>query len=134
MDKLAEQLRKDASSIEVEVSPELDARIRASLAGVRQETDRPPSERIKTASYWWASSLTGVAATVAVISVINLNKVDPEPAITEPAPQPFSMPQFTWKPKAAILTQSLEQELDAIQSDLEKAEQLIKDDLEKIGI
>ena len=71
---------------------------------------------------------------MAVISVINLNKVDPEPAITEPAPQPFSMPQFTWKPKAAILTQSLEQELDAIQSDLEKAEQLIKDDLEKIGI
>lgn len=134
MDKLAKQLRKDANSIEVEVSPQLDARIRASLAGVRQESSRPPGEKTRTASYWWASSLTGIAATVAIISVINLNKVDPEPAITEPAPQQFTTPQFTWKPKPAVLTETLEQELDAIQSDLKKAEQVIRDDFDKIGI
>lgn len=134
MDKIAKQLRDDAQRIEVEVSPELDARISASLAGVRQEAGRPQGETTKTASYWWASSLTGIAATAAIIAVINLNKVDPEPAITEPAPQQFSMPQFTWKPKAAILTESLEQELNAIQSDLEKAEQHIKKEFDDIGI
>lgn len=134
MDKLSKQLRDDANSIEVEVSPQLDARISASLAGVRQESRRPPGEKTRTASNWWTSSLTGIAATAAIITVINLNKTDPEPAITEPPPQQFTMPQFDWQPKAAILTESLEQELDAIQSDMKKAERVIRDDLEKIGI
>ncbi|MDH5305225.1 MAG: hypothetical protein OEW64_14155 [Gammaproteobacteria bacterium] len=134
MDKLAQQLREDANSIEVDVSPQLDARIRASLAGVRQETGRTSSGSTGRAPFWWASSLTGIAATVAIISVINLGEPDPEPAITQPPPQQFTMPQFTFKPKAAILTESLQQELDAIQSDLKKAEQVIKDDFDKIGI
>jgi hypothetical protein len=134
MDKLAQQLREDSDNIKVEISPELDARIRASLEGVRQEARRPPAGRTRTASFWWGSSLTGIAAAVAVISVINLSDFRTEPAVTQPPPQQFAMPKFAWKPKAAILTETLEQELDDIQSDLKKAEQVIKKDLDEIGI
>ena len=134
MDKLAQQLREDADNIKVEISPQLDARIRASLEGVRQEARRPPAGRARAASFWWASSLTGIAATVAVISVINLSDFTSEPAVTQPPPQQFVMPTFAWKPKAAILTETLEQELDDIQSDLKKAERVIKKDLDEIGI
>jgi hypothetical protein len=134
MDKLAQQLRDDAQNINVEISAVLVARIRASLQGVRQETRKPSAGKNRATSLWWASSLTGIAATVAVISVINISGPGPEPAITQPPAQQFSMPQFAWKPKAAILTETLEQELEDIQSDLKKAERVIKKDFDKIGI
>lgn len=136
MDKLAKQLRADAEQIEVTITPELDARMQASLRAVRQErkTSRAAAgrQRVHTASFWWASSLSGVAATVAVIAVMNLTGSQPEMAMTEPPAPQYSVPKFTWKPKAAILTESLEQELEDIRSDLKKAEQALKEDIDNV--
>jgi len=134
MDKFTQQLRDDADRIEVVITPELDNRIRASLLSVRQETHRPAVRGKLAASFWWASSLTGVAATVAIIGVLNLSDPDTGIAITEPPVAQFVMPKFTWQPKAAILTATLEQELEDIESDLKKAEQVIREDFDDIGI
>lgn len=134
MDKLAQQLRDDADRIEVVITPELDDRIRASLLGIRQETRKPVASSRLAASFWWASSLTGVAATVAIIAVLNLNDSDSNVAITEPPDAQFAMPKFEWQPKAAMLTATLEQELQDIRSDLKKAEQVIREDFDDIGI
>ena len=132
MDKLAKRLRADAEQIEVVVSPELDDRIRASIQGVKQEAAADIAVGRRPASFWWASSLTGVAATLAVIGIVNLGGPEPEIMRTEPPMQSFAMPQFDWKPQTAMLTQTLEQELENIQSDLKKAEQAVKEDIEEV--
>jgi len=132
MDNLAKRLREDADQIEVAVSPELDSRINASLQGVRQEASQPIATARRPAAFWWASSLTGVAAALAIVVIVNLQESEPEITVTEPAVQQFSIPRFNWKPKTAMLTETLEQELEDIQSDLKKAEQAVKDDLDEI--
>ena len=134
MDKLAQQLRDDADSIAVVITPQLDDRIRAALLSATQEAGRPASRNKLTASFWWTSSLTGVAAALAVVAVLNLIDADPELAITEPPVAQFTMPKFNWQPKAAILTATLQQELEDLQSDLKKAEQVIREDFDDIGI
>ena len=134
MDKLAQQLREDANSIEVVITPQLEARIRASLLSVRQEARKPAAGGKLTATFWWASSLTGVAMAVAVIGVLNLRDPGNAIAITEPPMAQFAMPKFDWQPQAALLTATLEQELEDIQSDLKKAEQVIREDFDDIGI
>ena len=131
MDKLAKRLREDADQIEVLISPQLENRIEASLRSVSQDGAAPARSR-QSASFWWASSLTGVAATLAIVAVVNLSGPEPEIAITEPPQQVFSVPQFDWKPKPAMLTQTLEQELVDLQSDLKKAEQTVRDDIDDI--
>ena len=132
MDNLAKRLREDADQIEVAVSPELDGRIYASLQGVRQEASQPVATANRPAAFWWASSLTGVAAAVAIVAIVNLQESEPEIAATEPPVQQFSIPRFNWKPKTAMLTETLEQELEDIQSDLKKAEQAVKEDFDAI--
>jgi len=131
MDKLAKQLRADADQLEVQISAELDDRIRASLQSVSQEraatTDKRPA-----ASFWWASSLTGVAATIAVIAIVNLSGPEPEMGITEPPVTPFAASNFDWKMQPAVLTETLEQELVDFQADLKKAEQAVRSDLDEI--
>ncbi len=131
MDKLAKRLREDADQIEVLISPELDNRIEASLQSVSQEGAAPVKSRQST-WFWWASSLTGVAATLAIVAVVNLSKPEPEVGITEPPQQTFAVPQFDWKLKTAMSTETLEQELVDIQSDLKKAEQTVRDDIDEI--
>lgn len=131
MDNLAKQLREDADHIEVLVSPELDDRIRASLAGVSQER-ATPTEKRPAASFWWASSLTGVAATIAIIAIVNLSGPEPQVGITEPAPTPFAASNFDWNMQPAVLTETLEQELVDFQADLKKAEQAVRSDLDEI--
>ena len=42
MDKLALQLREDAEKIDAEISTELDARLSASLHGIKPESVRRP--------------------------------------------------------------------------------------------
>jgi hypothetical protein len=131
MDKLAKRLRDDADQIEVMISAELESRIDASLRSVSQDVAAPAKSR-QSASFWWASSLTGVAATLAIVAVVNLSESGPEVGITEPPQQAFSVPQFDWKLKPAMLTETLEQELVDIQSDLKKAEQTVRDDINEI--
>ncbi len=131
MDKLANRLREDANKIEVAVSPELDDRIHASLQGVQQD-GRKTSVAGRPASFWWASSLTGVAAAMAVVAIVNLNQPEPEITVTEPPIQTFAIPGFDLTLKPAILTETLEQEFADIQSDLKKAERAVRDDIDEI--
>lgn len=129
MDKLADRLRRDAERIEVSVSDELDHRISASLRGVAPDSEaasRVASRR--PALFWWASSVTGVAAAAAVIVIVNL--ASPEvPVTVTPATISASVPAIDWKAETAVLTSPLQQELDALQSDIRKAEEKIRADI-----
>ncbi len=135
MDKLGERLRDDAASLDAEISAELDHRIQASLRGVAPERAQPASQSPRSYSLWWASSLTGIAAAIAVIAIINLERSGPEPSAGNSVKplvtvQPLVMPGIDLKAEAAMLTNPLQQELEALQSDLKKAEQAVREDVE----
>lgn len=126
MDKLAQRLHDDAENIEVTVSGELDRRITASLHGISPE---PPARisPVRSISTWWASSITGVAAVVAMIAIINS---EPEPvAETEPQVPSLELPFVDWNPKTAVMLGPLQQEYEDLQADLKKAEQAVKRDI-----
>lgn len=132
MDKLARQLRDDAERIECAVSPQLDDRIRASLEGVQpaQAGRRAPTARPLT--FWWASSLTGIAAAIAVIVTLNLRDPVAVQGVTEPAPQGLVIPSIEWQAETAVLTSPLEQEIEDLQTDLKKAEESVRQDIERL--
>ena len=132
MDKLAKQLREDASRIDCEVSAQLDDRIRASLEAIEPEMPAKPDRRSKSFPLWWASSLTGVAAAIAVIVLVNLQSETVGPPVTEPAAQALVIPSFEWETQPAALTRSLEIELEKLQADLEKAEEAVKQDIDDL--
>ncbi len=126
MDKLASRLRRDAENIEAKVSDELDRRIRASLNGVTPLTDEvTTAERSRPAGFWWASSLTGVAAAIAVIAIINSQQEAPAPKAA-PADIFAAVPRIDLKAETAMMTSPLQQELDALQSDIKKAEKRVR--------
>jgi len=137
MDKLADRLRKDADSIEVAVSDELDHRIAASLRSVtpHQEPESIVTSR-RPVLFWWASSLTGIVAAAAVIIIVN-SGASQVPATATPATAvtattasiAAAVPAVDWKAETAMLTGQLQQELDALQSDIKKAERKVKDDI-----
>ncbi len=133
MDKLAKQLKTDAALIDVQVSDELDRRISASLQGVTPEKTEAPVVRQRPAAFWWASSLTGIAAALAVIVLINSDRQPAEIAVvhvadTSPVPE-IKTPTINWRTESAMLTQPLQRELEDLQSDLKKAEEKVKRDI-----
>ena len=129
MDKLANRLRHDAENIDAKVSDELDRRIRASLNGVKPATDRGvTTQPSRPAGFWWASSLTGIAAAVAVIAIINSQQAAPVPQAT-PANIFAAVPVIDLKTETAMMTSPLQQELDALQSDIRKAEKLVREEI-----
>jgi hypothetical protein len=133
MDKLAKQLKADAAMIDVQVSDELDCRITASLQGVTPERPERPAKQSRPAAFWWASSLTGVAAALIVIAIINSQSQpgdDPVLQVAETSPVPaVTTPTIDWKTESAMLTRPLQQELEDLQSDLKKAEEKVKRDI-----
>lgn len=132
MDKLALQLREDAEKIDAGISAELDARLAASLHGVKPESVRRPQRESKSFSFWWASSLTGVAAAALIIVVANLRTPEPVPVAAGTTPAPLVLPSIEWNIKSAVLTSPLEQEIDNLQSDLKKAEEVVKQDIDRL--
>lgn len=128
MDKLAKRLHDDADKIEATISVELDERIQASLRGISPAPARRPESPSRPFSMWWASSITGVAAAVAIIAVINMQQPEPE-SMTEPAEPSLALPFVDWHTKTAVLTSPLQQEYEDLQADLKKAEQALKDDI-----
>ena len=132
MDKLATQLRADAEKIDVQISNELDRRILASLHSTTPEKPEPAVIQQRPALFWWASSLTGLAAAVAVIAIIN-SQSQSDPAVetvvqTSPVISPVT-PLIDWKTESAMLTRPLQKELEDLQSDIKKAEQKVKRDI-----
>jgi len=134
MDKFDKRLKEDAAAIRAEVSPELKARIDASLHGV--EPIRPVGDgRSSSARLWWASSLTGIAAAILVIVLVNFDAPDPVPAepvaettVPDAAETPFLAPMLDVR--TAEFTGPLEEELVNLQSDLEKARETVRKDLD----
>ena len=126
MDKLARQLRDDAERINVSVSDELDQRIQASLRAVTPATERQ-APRARPPLFWLASTLTGAAAALAIIAVVNMQDTE-QPAV--PAATVADLqPSIELNMEAAMLTAPLQQELEALQSDLKKAEEKVKRDI-----
>ena len=128
MDKLARQLHDDAQRIDVSVSDEFDRRIEASLRAITPESeDSRPATVARPPLFWWASTITGVAAAIALIAIANWRAPD------QPVPPPVNIaaaiPAIELKAETAMLTGPLQQELDRLQSDLKKAEEKVKQDI-----
>ena len=133
MDKLARQLKQDAAAIDVQVSDELDRRISASLQGIAPEKPAAPAVQPRPALFWWASSLTGIAAALAVIAIINSHSQEgieavPQVVITSPVTEP-AVPTINWNARSAMLTRPLQRELEDLQSDIKKAEEKLKQEI-----
>jgi hypothetical protein len=133
MDKFANRLRDDAAKLDAEISSQLDSRIRASLTAIEPEAARQRKPGRRVASFWLASSLTGVAAALAVIAVLNLVDTD-EPGVTARTVavntvQPIEIPALDLDVKAATLAGPLAQELEDLQADLKKAEEVMRGDV-----
>ncbi len=132
MDKLAKRLRDDAQKIDATISEELDERIRASLHGIDPAPVMRRRPDARPAWFWWASSLTGVAAAVALIAIVNLRAPEPDQVTAQTAPQPLVLPRIEWNTETAVLTSPLEQEIENLQSDLKKAEEAVKQDIDRL--
>jgi hypothetical protein len=133
MDKLERKLRDDASRIDAQVSAQLDSRIRASLNAIEPESARQRKAARRPVSFWLASSLTGITAALAVIAVLNMtdsNEPEPTPraVVGNTAPQ-VGLPVLDLEIEAATLTSPLTQELEDLQADLKKAEELVRGDV-----
>ena len=129
MDKLANRLREDAANIEVRVSDELDRRITASLERVAAESPgAAPRQKGRPAQFWWASSLTGLAAAIAVIAILNIEEPT-GPVSATPDNFVADLPAIDLRAETAMLAGPLQKELDALESDLRKAEERIRSDI-----
>ena len=129
MDNLANQLREDAANIDAEISAELDSRILASLQNVTPESAKPRSRVARAPSFWWASSLTGVAVALGVIAIINLDRPGPPPLQVQEPVAHFVVPELDLEVEAAMLTSPLAEELARLQADLRRAEEAVRDDV-----
>ena len=131
MDKLAKRLKQDAEQIDVQVSKELDRRIDASLRSVELPRAAAPRSESRPAIFWWASSLTGIAAALAVIGLLNV--IQPPTPRSDATPPSFASsadtPMIRFRTESAMLTEPLRQELEDLQSDLKKAEEKVKQDI-----
>ncbi len=132
MDKLAKQLKADAALIEVQVAEELDRRIAASLQGIKPEQREAPAVQERPLGFWWASSLTGITAALAVILWINFQPLVDDVPAQSPQTSPVAMlttPIIDWKAESAMLTQPLRKELLDLQADIKKAEDRVRRDI-----
>ncbi len=139
MDEFEKRLKRDAQGIDADISPQLAARIEASLRSV----ERIESLRQKdsaTSNLWWASSLTGLAAAAAVIALLNWNRPDPEPVLPEqtafqvvPDVREYLQQmqgRFPLRTETADFTHGLEDELTRLQADFEKARENVNRDID----
>lgn len=133
MDRFERQLRDDAALIRADLSPELDERIRASLEAAAM-APTPREQKQRSHLFWWASSLTGLAAALGFVAFLNLrpDAADPvqiaaPPTVAGSAAEPIAMPAL--RTRTAVLTAPLEEELDELEADLEKARAVVREDL-----
>jgi hypothetical protein len=137
MDEFENRLKRDAEAVKAEISPQLRSRIDASLRGVEPirpvAAARPAANRL-----WWASSLTGLAAVIALVLIGTFNK--PEPinvqevdvvARTEP-PMPVDLPLLSPELdiRSAEFISPLEEELLKLQADIERARENVREDVD----
>lgn len=137
MDEFEKRLKRDANAVHAEVSPELRSRIDASLRGVEPIRPVSATEHAPT-RLWWASSLTGLAAVIALVVINNFNNSDSgvvQDSVvverTEP-PMPVGFPLISpdLDIRSAVFTSPLDEELLNLRSDLEKARENVRKDVD----
>lgn len=137
MDEFEKRLKRDAQAVAAEVSPELRSRIDASLRGI--EPIRPVSAARPTSiRLWWASSLTGLAAVIALVLIgffsgpdsADVQEVDVVARTVPPMPidLPLIVPELDIR--SAEFTDPLEEELLKLRSDFEKARENVREDVD----
>jgi hypothetical protein len=133
MDSLERRLQDDAELIRVNVSPELASRIGTAVRATRPKRSGRAELRYPL---WLAASLTGVAAAVMLIAFLNYGDApDPRPEPAEAVV--YSIPEYVsemerelpLRVKTADLAAPLEDELQNLRSDLEKARDNVERDL-----
>ena len=142
MDELKSRLKQDADAIRTETSAELRARIDASLYTARETIPPSPIPQPRSMSLWFASSITGLTAALLIVLLVNWNKpVGPDvssvsagnqttPENSVYLPDGLQMgEEFLLNVESADLTRSLEEELNNLQSDLEKAKENVERDV-----
>ena len=139
MDEFEKRLKEDAAAIRISASPELRKRIAASLEVEREYRDDHRATRTLHGRLWWLSSVTGLAAALAVIMFLNWNPVgdDTDDAQFADVPSADSveaglprLPEaLRLNVKSAELTEPLEVELERLQSDIDKARRSIEQDV-----
>jgi hypothetical protein len=138
MDNLEQRLRDDAALIRVDVPPHVQARLQASLRAARAA---PPARREFSLPLWLAASLTGAAASVVAIVAVNWGNVGDYGGDHEAGPADataYSVPEYVseferqlpLRAKTADLTEPLEEELENLRSDLERARKNVEQDLD----
>ena len=73
-----------------------------------------------------------VAAAATIIVIVNLQRPEPVPVAVDTAPAAFNLPTVQWRAETAVLTSPLEQEIENLQSDLKKAEEAVKEDIDRL--
>lgn len=139
MDDFEKRLKQDASAVNADISSDLRSRIDASLRGVEQIRSETSTENSQT-NLWWVSSLTGLAAAIAIIVMLNLNQAE---SISTPGEDSLvSRPTVPETPdysplfppildvQAADFASPLEEELLKLQLDLEKARDSVREDVD----
>lgn len=137
MDEFEQRLKRDAEDIRAEITPEFSERIDVSIRATKRIKPVPDS-RTSGINLWWTSSLTGLAAAIIVIVLINWNRPVAEPVPVEPVAertvpaaidelQGLSPPRLI---KTAEFTTPLEEELARLQADIERARATVRKDIE----
>ena len=98
------------------------------MRAVTPEVEPPVRQPARPPLFWWASTITGVAAALAVIALVNMQAPD-ETQVAPPAAI-VSVPQMIdINAESVMLTAPLQQELENLQSDLKRAEEKVKRDI-----
>lgn len=132
MDDFDRKLKRDAGEIPAGITPELQARIRASLEAQAPPRPRPQPSTPRRA--WLAAGLTGAAAAGLLITLLPRG---PEPRSMVEAPPVRTAPDYVttfergWplEVEQAQLTAPLEQELENLRADLEQARRSVAEDM-----
>lgn len=131
MDELERQLRADAKRIQAETSVTLRKRIDAAVAAAGAQQPRKTRPPIR----WWSVALIGGAAAMLVVVLLDRPSIDtltnppPPTARTVPESPPVQQTDFDLRAQPAVLTEPLEEELEHLKSDLEKAREGVAEDL-----
>ena len=135
MDELERRLRADAAELRVEVSETFEKRIDAALAAAVR-VEEPP--RARQRRFWWVSALGGAATAMVAILLLNL-RADRVPAPPNPdrqaqtrvVPEAVEQTQnpFVLDTRSAVLTEPLEEELEHLKADFERARDEVAGDL-----
>ena len=133
MDRFDEQLKADAEAIPADVSPELAARLKASIRAT-QPIVEPKGKPQHSLTWWLVSSLTGAAA---LLLIVFFNQgaetgAPDVPRLTDSEPPTIERSPLVEVPldvRSADFAEPLEKELDNLKSDLEKAREKLGSDL-----